>query len=155
MTTRKIRDLLGNHPFFTGLDPEYLDLIAGCGKNVTFDAGASIAREGEPADYFYVLREGRVALDVHEPVRGPIVVATLSPGDVLGWSWLFPPYRWRFDARALEHVRAVALDGVCLRGKCDEDPRLGYDLVHRFARIMVARLESTRLQLLDVYGRRS
>ncbi|MCZ7536823.1 MAG: cyclic nucleotide-binding domain-containing protein [Acidimicrobiia bacterium] len=152
MTKRTIRDLLGDHPFFADLDPEYLDLIAGCGQNVVFAADTPIAREGEPADFFYVLREGRVALDVHEPARGPIVVATLSPGDVLGWSWLFAPYRWRFDVRALEPVRAVALDGVCLRGKCDADPRLGYDLVHRFAGIMVARLESTRLQLLNVYG---
>ncbi len=155
MTKRTIRDLLDDHPFFAGLDSEYLDLIAGCGRNVVFDAGATVAREGEPADSFYVLRDGRVALDVHEPLRGPIVVATLSPGDVLGWSWLFPPYRWRFDVRALEPVHAVALDGVCLRGKCDDDPRLGYDLVHRFAGIMVARLEATRLQLLNVYGQGS
>lgn len=155
MTTRTIRDLLAGHPFFSGIDPEHLDLIAGCGRNVSFDAGAQIAREGDPAHYFYVLREGRVTVDVQEPIHGPIVVATLSPGDVLGWSWLFPPYRWRFDARALEPLHAVALDGVCLRGKCDSDPRLGYDLLHRFARIMVARLESTRLQLLDVYGRPS
>jgi CRP-like cAMP-binding protein len=155
LTTRTIRDLLAAHPFFGGVDPVDLDLIAGCGRNVSFDAGAQIAREGDPADYFYVLREGRVAVDVHEPIHGPIVVATLSPGDVLGWSWLFPPYRWRFDARALGRVRAVALDGVCLRSKCDADPRLGYDLVRRFAGIMVARLESTRLQILDVYGRPS
>ncbi len=155
MTMKAIRDLLGEHEFFAGLDPEYLDLIAGCGQNVSFDAGTSIGREGDPADRFFVLRHGRVALEVHAPDRGSIVVATLSPGDVLGWSWLFPPYRWRFDSRALDTVRAVALDGVCLRGKCDEDPRLGYELVRRFARIMVDRLESTRFQLLDVYGRPS
>ena len=155
MTTRTIRDLISGHELLSGLDPEYLDLVAGCGRNVAFGVGDWIGREGAPADSFYVLREGRVALEVHSPDRGPIVVATLSPGDVLGWSWLFPPYRWRFDARALDPVRAVALDGVCLRGKCDADPRLGYELMRRFARIMVGRLEATRLQLLDVYGGKS
>lgn len=151
MNTRSIRDLLGEHEFFTGLTPEYLDLIAGCGQNVVFPASELIFREGDPADHFYVLRQGRVALAVHAPGR-EIVVATVGPGDVLGWSWLFPPHRWRFDAHALEPVRAVALDGVCLRGKCDDDPRLGYELMRRFARIMADRLDATRMQLLDVYS---
>lgn len=150
MTVRTIHDLLAQHPFFAGLDAPWLDLVAGCGRNVVLDA--VVAREGDPADTFYVLRSGRVALEVHVPERGGIVVETLGPGSVLGWSWLFEPHRWRFDARALGEVHAVALDGACLRGKCDADPRFGYELVRRFARLMSARLEATRLQLLDVYG---
>lgn len=151
MNSRSIRDLLDEHPFFAGLSSDYLDLIAGCGQNVAFPPAGLLFREGDAADQFYVLRAGRVALAVRAPGR-EIVVATVGPGDVLGWSWLFPPHRWRFDAHALEPVRAIALDGVCLRGKCDDDPRLGYELMRRFAQIMVDRLESTRMQLLDVYS---
>lgn len=155
MTTRTIRELLEGNELLSGLDPAHLDLVAGCGRNVTFAPGDWLGREGDPAESFFVLREGRVGLEVHAPHLGPIVIATLSPGDVLGWSWLFPPHRWRFDARAVETVRAVALDGVCLRGKLDADPRLGYELMRRFARVMVSRLEATRLQILDIYGRPS
>jgi hypothetical protein len=71
---------------------------------------------------------------------------------VIGWSWLFPPYRWHFDGRALSSVRATSFDGACLRGKCDQDPALGYELMKRFARVFSERLRGTRLRLLDVYG---
>lgn len=152
MTVREIRDLLGGESFFRDLDPDYLDLIAGCGTNVHFDAGAVVFREGEAADTFYVLRSGKVALEIHLPERGALVIETLGAGEVLGWSWLFPPYRWHFDARAVEGTSAVALDGACLRGKCDDDPRLGYLLMQRFAQVSQERLQATRLQLLDVYG---
>lgn len=152
MSTTTIRDLLADHRFFAGLPPADLDLIAGCGVNVAFRAGAMVAREGDPADRFFVVREGHGAIEVHAPGRGALVVATAGPGDVIGWSWLFPPHQWRFDVRAVTDVRAVALDGACLRGKADEDPALGYRLMERFARILVSRLESTRLQLADLYG---
>ena len=152
MSVREIRDLLDAEEFFRGLDADYLDLIAGCGTNTHFDAGTMIFREGEPADTFYVLRSGKVALEIHVPERGALVIETLGPGELLGWSWLFPPYKWHFDARAIDGTSAVALDGACLRGKCDDDPRLGYLLMQRFARVSQERLQATRLQLLDVYG---
>jgi CRP-like cAMP-binding protein len=79
----------------------------------------------------------------------------LAAGEVLGWSWLIPPYHWKFDARAIEQTRALALDGKCLRTKCEEDHDLGYELLKRFAQIMEERLQATRLQLLDVYGLRA
>jgi CRP-like cAMP-binding protein len=88
------------------------------------------------------------------PGQGRITIETIASGDVLGWSWLFPPYRWHFDAQALELTRAIAFDGACLRAKCDDDHDLGYAL-QRFARIMMQRLQATRLQLLDVYGVRT
>lgn len=149
---KEIEDLIRDHPVFHGLDADYIKLIAGCGKNVRFDEGASIFREGEAADLFYMLRHGRVALQSNIPGQEPRTLQTLSGGDVLGWSWLFPPYRWHYNAKALEVVRAVALDGVCLRGKCDEDHQLGYEMMKRFSRIMLERLQATRLQLLDIYG---
>ena len=139
-------------PAFAGLEPEVLGLIAGCGSNVHFDADDVIWREGDPADTFYVIRHGSVVLETFVPARGPVTIETLEPGELLGWSWLFPPYRVQFDARALTAVRATAFDGACLRGKCEADRALGYELMSRFARVVIERLQWTRLRLLDVYG---
>jgi hypothetical protein len=94
-----------------------------------------------------------VAVELHHPPRGTALIETIEAGEVLGWSWLFPPYRWHFDARALLPVRATAFDGRCLRGKCADDRDLGYELMSRFAQILIDRLQWTRLRLLDVYGR--
>jgi CRP-like cAMP-binding protein len=140
------------HAFFSDLPEDYVRLMAGCGENVLFRAGALIAAEGAEADHFFVLRTGRVSLELHTSPSRSVCLQTLDAGDVLGWSWLFPPYRWAFDARAVQDVRAIRVDGQCLRGKCDEDPALGYALMKRFSRLMIQRIESTRLQLLDLYG---
>lgn len=150
---RGLETLLNEHPFFAGLPQDDIEYIAGCGKNVRFEEGEYIFREGEPADLFYIVRHGRVALEIFVPERGPLVIETITEGEVLGWSWLFPPYRWSSDARAIETTRAVALDGACLRGKCEEDLRLGYELMRRFAQIIMQRLHATRVRLLDIYGR--
>lgn len=150
---RELAELLTDTDVFRGLEHDDLEFIAGCGTNVSFAAGASIAREGSPANHFYVIRAGKVALEVAVPQAGALEIETLGPGEVLGWSWLFPPYRWTFDVRAVEATRAVSLDGACLRDKCTNEPRLGYELMQRFARVMSDRLQATRLQLLDVYGR--
>jgi CRP/FNR family transcriptional regulator, cyclic AMP receptor protein len=147
-----IDDLLSRHPFFMGLKPEYLALIAGCGQNVHFDAGAYLLREGEAADRFFAIRGGTVAVETYVPSRGPVTLQTLGEGEILGWSWLFPPYVWQFDARARDSVRVTAFDGACLRGKCDADPALGYELMKRLTRLVSSRLEAARRQLLDVYG---
>ena len=152
MPMRSIDQIVGELPTFAGLDPAYLELISGCGANRVFAAGEHLAREGDPADTFFVVRHGRVALEISAPARGALMVETLGEGAVVGWSWLFPPYRWSFDARALETTRAIAFDGACLRGKCDADQVLGYELMRRFAAVMLDRLQATRLRLLDVYG---
>jgi len=146
-----LEPILAEHPFLKGLDPQYLKLLVGCASNVRFNAGQFIFREGEEANQFYMIRQGKVALEILAAERGPITLQTVGEGDVLGWSWLIPPYRWRFDALALELTRAIALDGKCLRQKSEEDHNLGYELLKRFSTIIVERLEATRLQLLDVY----
>lgn len=151
---RTLETILAEHPFFAGLEPRYVQIIAGCASNVAFGEGHIIFREGEEANRFYLIREGRVALEVHAAGVGTITIQTLDAGDILGWSWLVPPYRWHFDARAIEPTRAIALDGECLRRKCDEDHDMGYELLKRFAEIITQRLQATRLQLLDVYARR-
>jgi CRP-like cAMP-binding protein len=147
-----IDELLSRHQFFKGLKPEYLALIAGCARNVHFETGAYLAREGEASDRFFAIRGGTVAVETHIPSRSPVTLQTLNEGDILGWSWLFPPYVWQFDARAQSDIRATVFDGACLRTKCDADPVLGYDLMKRLARQVSSRLEATRHQLLDVYG---
>jgi CRP-like cAMP-binding protein len=147
-----IEELIAHVPTFAGLEQEQLALIAGCGKNEHVEAGALLFREGEPANTFYLVRRGNVSLEVHAPGRGPLRIDTLEPGEVVGWSWLFEPYRWQLDARALESCSLIAFDGACLRGKCESDHELGYQLMVRFAASMVERLQATRFQLLDVYG---
>ena len=143
-----LRGTLAEHSFLSGLEDRHLDQLVGCASNVRFDAGHFILREGDEADQFYLLRHGKVALEVTAPGRGPIIILTLGEGEVLGWSWLVPPYRWRFDARAVEPTRAVVLDGKCLRTKSEEDHDLGYELLKRFAHIIEKRLAATRMQLL-------
>jgi CRP-like cAMP-binding protein len=149
---RSLDDLLADVPFFEGLGDDTRALLAGCARNVPFGAGDRIFKEGGEADVFYVVRHGSVAVEAFVPARGPVTIETIEAGDVLGWSWLFPPYRWHFDARALAVVRATVFDAVCLREKCDADPALGYALMGRFAQVLIDRLQSTRLRLLDVYG---
>ncbi len=151
---KDIRDLLDEHPFFEGLGAEYIDFIAGCGRNETFDSGEYIFREGGDADTFYIIREGHVALEIASSGHGPITIQTVGKGDVLGWSWLYPPYKWFLDARSVETVRTVALDGECLRNKCEEDTGLGFELMKRFSYIITQRLQATRLQLLDIFGKK-
>jgi len=155
MMMQTLEPILSEHPFLKGLKPDYLKILVGCASNVRFNAGQHLFREGEEANQFYMIRQGKVAVEVRAAELGPITVQTVGEGDVLGWSWLIPPYRWRFDARALELTRAITLDGICLRTKSEEDHDLGYELLKRFSNIIVERLEATRLQLLDIYRARS
>jgi len=147
-----LEPIIREHPFFRGLEDRHLQLIVGCAKNISFEEGEVIFHEGDAADQFYLVREGLVAVELNIPHRGPTTVETIGAGDVLGWSWLFPPYRWHFDARAQQPTRALEFDGKCLRDKCEEDHDLGYEILKRFTHIVTERLEATRLQLLDVYG---
>jgi len=144
--------ILSEHPFFKGLEEPYLQLLVGCASNVRFNAGEVVFREGEQANQFYLIRQGKVAVEMFAPSRGPIILQTLGEGEVLGWSWLVAPYRWRFDGRAVELTRAIALDGECLRGKCEEDHDLGYELMKRVSLVMEKLVQAMRMQLADVYG---
>lgn len=149
---KSISELLHEHSFFSGLDEPTLELISGCATNVHFRPDHPILRANDAADVFYVIRKGRVAVEVDTPRSGPIVVETLGSGEILGVSWLLPPHRWTFDARAIDDTSAISIDAACLRGKCDDDPALGYALFTRFAGLIHNRLQAARLQILDVYG---
>ena len=144
--------IIGEHPFFAGLEAGFLSLMVSCASNVRFKAGTYILKEGEAANTFYLIREGKVALELPAPQHKPVIVATIAIGEILGWSWLLEPYRWKFSARAVDDTRAIALDGRCLRNKCEENHDLGYEVLKRFAEIVQQRLDATRLQLLDVYA---
>jgi CRP/FNR family transcriptional regulator, cyclic AMP receptor protein len=147
-----IAEYLPHHPFFAGLDDSVADLVAGCAVNVHFRPGQHLFHEGEPADAFYVIRRGRVSLEVHAPAGPSVVVDSAHDDDVVGWSWLVPPYRWRYDARATEETSVIAFDAACLRAKGQADPEVGYALLQRVVTVMAARLHSARTRLLDLYG---
>ncbi len=152
VATKGLPELLAAHAFTKELSRPALDVIAGCARNVRFAPGEYVFREGGEANWFYLIRRGTVALEMMIPGRGRTTIQTLKDGEILGVSWLFPPYRWSFDARAASDLRAIAFDGACLRGKCDADHDLGYELMRRFAPKLSERLQAVRLQLADLYG---
>ncbi len=149
---KSMADILAAHPLFEGLDRGIVDLLAGCSKNVHFPAGAFLFKMEEPADAFFLLRSGDVALELDTPGRETLVIQTLRPGEIVGASWILPPYRWRFDARATGDVRATSVDAACLREKSEADPKLGYQVMQRFLPVIARRLHATRLRLLDLYA---
>jgi CRP-like cAMP-binding protein len=149
---KTFEQVLAEHPFFEGLAEKYFFMLAEHATFVTYETDQFIFHQGDEADRFYLINEGKIALEVVTLSHGSMVIQTLGPNEVLGWSWLFPPYRWHFDARASEPTKAVALDAAWLRQKCKEEPELGHEVMERIARLLVQRLQATRLQLLDIYG---
>lgn len=139
-------------PLFKGLKPAHIKLITGCAANVRYEAGEFLGREGGAAEKFWVIRQGRVALEIHAAGRGSLTIQTLGENEGVGWSWLVPPYQLRFDIHAITATRALMFDGKCLRGKCASDFELGYELMQRFSQVIMSRLDAMTLQLLDLYG---
>jgi CRP/FNR family transcriptional regulator, cyclic AMP receptor protein len=152
---KTLDNVLAEHPFFQGLASEYLELMRGCATNASYATDAYIFREGEPATHFYVVRRGKVAVEIAAAQLGIITIETIDAGEVLGWSWLFAPYRWHFSARAVDPTGITMLDGTCLREKCENDHDFGYELVKRTAGIIIERLQATRMQLIDEYNNSS
>ncbi len=146
-----LEPLLRKHPFLSGLSDDEIRFLVGCAANRRFAPGEMLFREGDEASHFYLLRAGRVALEVNVPGRGPFQLQSCGEGEAVGWSWLFPPYRWQLDARAAEPVAVLAFDGRCLREKMEQDHRLGYALTKLMLYEVYQRLERARLQRLDVY----
>lgn len=136
------------HPFLIGISPRHIRLLADCAMRSQFTAGQVIFQKGETANRFYLIERGRVAL---ESSAGDEVVRIdeVGPGDLLGWSWIFPPYVWHFDARALEPTTAIFLYGTMLREYCELDPALGYELFKRMSEVMMRRLQAARVRLSE------
>jgi CRP/FNR family transcriptional regulator, cyclic AMP receptor protein len=148
----EVETILADHSFFKGIDPIHLRILGGCAASADFGAGELIFRQGEAANRFYIICHGKVALEYHTPTRGATIIETLGDHEILGASWLFPPYRWHWDARTLEATATIAFNAKCLREICEEDHDLGFELMKRFSAIISKRLQSARLQCLDVYG---
>jgi CRP/FNR family cyclic AMP-dependent transcriptional regulator len=155
MTAEGLETILKEHAFLDGLDAAACTLVSGCAEHVTFEAGSYLFHEGSPADRLYLLRHGRVALEVAVPQRGTLTFQTLGTDEIVGVSWLVPPYRWAYDAKALDVVRAIAVDAQCLRDACERDHDFGYALMKRLVPVLIERLQATRFQILDVYGNRA
>ena len=136
---------------FRNLTPEQIKDVADLGQEVEFADGQALMVEGDPADSFFLIRDGFVALEIQAP-SGMITIETLHNGDPVGWSWLFEPYLTHFDARSRGVTRAIKFDAAALRRRSAEDAQLGYELMRSFTSVIVERLHATRLQLLDVYG---
>jgi CRP/FNR family cyclic AMP-dependent transcriptional regulator len=142
--------VISEHPFCKGLEPNYIHLLASCTSNVRFEKGFHLFRKGGEANQFYLIREGKVSLEILGPKREML---TVEAGEVLGWSWLVPTYRWRFGARAVETVSAIAVNGKCLRVKCEKNSHLGYELLKRALEIMGRRMDAVRLLSGFIFGR--
>ncbi|MBT3675068.1 MAG: cyclic nucleotide-binding domain-containing protein [Candidatus Marinimicrobia bacterium] len=151
--TDRITKHLSEHMIFKGLPFTTISDLIGCASEKSFSKGETIFLEGEEANYCHILLTGAVDLSIHTHNRGPIIIQSLQAKEVLGWSWLFSPFIWQFDAVAKKDTKSIRLDGKCIRKKCDENPELGYELMRRFSRILQNRLIATRLQLVDIYGK--
>jgi len=151
VTVQTLQPVLSRQPFFEGIPEPQLEVLTGCASQVRFAAGEFLFHMGADADVFYLVRHGRIGLELYTSERGPITVMTAGEGDVVGWSWIVPPFKWELDARAIEPSLVLQFDAACLRKKCEADHELGYEMYKRFAPIIAKRLQATRLQVLDVH----
>ena len=150
---KDFEEVLAGHPLFRDLAPEHLQVLLSCACMSTLNEGEYLFREGDGSSRFYAVIDGRVALELHVPGRGPVVLQTLGAGELIGWSWLVPPFRKQFDARAVQKCRLVQVEGDKVRTECQRDSNLGYALLSRVSQVMSQRLQATLLQLVDMYGR--
>jgi CRP/FNR family cyclic AMP-dependent transcriptional regulator len=147
-----LEEMIVKHPFWAGLNVHYVDLLKKCVTFERFDVGQSIFQEGGNADQFYLIQKGRVTLDAFVPGRGAVTIQTVGSGDGLGWSWLFPPYQWHFSARSSDATEAIVFDAKLLRDEAEQNHDFGYELNKRVAKMLLRRLQETRLLLVDFYG---
>jgi CRP/FNR family transcriptional regulator, cyclic AMP receptor protein len=142
------------HPYLVGISPRHIRLLSDCAMRAQFTAGQVIFRKGETANRFYLIEHGKVALE--SSVGDEVIrIGEVGPGDLLGWSWIFPPYLWHFDARAVEPTTAIFLYGTILREYCEADPALGYELFKRMSEVMMRRLQAAREKLSEAMKKTS
>ena len=146
----EMAQLIADHPFVDGFDAQHIAGLAEISGLVEVPAGQVVFRRNEPAQVFYLITDGDVALEIEQPGQGPLVLETLHAGDALGWSWLFPPRRWFLDAHVTSDLTAVAVDAEQLRAVLDDDPEFGRDVILRVASLVVDRLQHARSQLASV-----
>jgi len=142
------------HPFLAGMNPTQLVLLSDCAISVRFKKGQTVLREGELANRFYLIESGKVVLESGEKPGDSPIIETIGAGNLLGWSWMFPPYIWNFTARAIEPTNAIFFYGTILREYCERDPSLGYELFKRMAPVMLQRLQAARHRMLSIQAGR-
>ena len=150
--TAELLKITAKHPFLQGMSEEHLRILVECAMPVEWEQGQLIFKEGDPANRFYLIQKGEIVLDSDVEDRGTVQIETISSGDVLGWSWLFSPYFWHFNARAAKPTKAIFFYGTRLRERCEQDHSLGYELLKRMAAIVIKRLQATRRKLLEAQG---
>jgi CRP/FNR family cyclic AMP-dependent transcriptional regulator len=151
---RELRAYIAQRPFLSGLSEAHQRILVDCAMIQEFAEGETIFNEGDPANRFYLILSGEVALTSPDGENDPVVIQKIGDGDVLGWSWLFPPYYWHFNARALKPTKAIFFYGTRLRQLCEQDSSLGYELMKRIAGVVIERLQATRKDLLEATHRR-
>jgi CRP-like cAMP-binding protein len=150
-----VQEIIRNHPFWKGLNPRYFHILRECATYVRWGIDQNIFTAGLDAKHFYLIHQGRVALQTFIPGKGTITFQTVGPGEALGWSWLFPPYCWHFSARSIDITEAVCFGVRGLLDYAQENHDFGYELAMRVGQILLQRLQATRLQLIDFYGPRA
>jgi CRP-like cAMP-binding protein len=140
---------VASHPFLIGLSEHHVRLLADCAMRVSFDADHILFQEGETANRFYLIERGEVVLESKTAAGESIIIDTIGRGDLLGWSWLFEPYLWRFTARATQPTSAIFFYGTVLREYCERDHTLGYELLKRMSEVMTRRLQAARAKFLQ------
>lgn len=152
MTNPPIEQSLSTHAFFAGLSPEFIGFLARCASEQQLQPGEVLFRQGERAHHFYLIRHGRIAIEI-PAITGPTLqVQSLGAGQILGWSWLIPPYQWNFQSRAEAPTTLLAFDGDAVRARCEAEADFGYPLLKRFASLMAERLEVARQKLMDQWN---
>lgn len=145
-----LSEVVAKHPFLAGMTPAHLQILTEAAMLKDFKQNEIIFKEGDPANRFYLIRSGKVFLESRqEDEPEPRLLQYIGEGDALGWSWLFPPYYWHFDARTVEPTETIFFYGTRLREQCEQDPALGYELMRRMSQVVIQRLQTTRKKLLE------
>jgi len=145
-----MRTRVALHPFLAGMNRSQVALLTDCAMAVHFEKGQIIFREDEMANRFYLIETGKIVLESSERLGNPVIIDTIGRGNLLGWSWMFPPYTWRMTARAVEPTSAIFFYGTILREYCERDCSLGYELFKRMAPVMIKRMQAARRKMLGI-----
>ena len=152
MSKQSTEDYLSTHSFFSGLNDNFMKFLSNTATELQIKKGDVLFQQGENADKFFLLRKGQVSIQV-PALEGPVLdIQTLGENEILGWSWLIPPYRWSFLARAVEDSDLLEFDGSAILARCEEDSEFGYELFKRFASLMSERLSAARQQMMDQWN---
>ncbi len=140
-----------DHPFLNGFSPDQVEQLIRCAKLRDLEAGDLIFKQGDPAHSFYLIVWGAVSL-THAGLKGNTAIQTLTAGDAVGWSWLFPPYAWHFNAMATEGSRVIEFDGERIQELCHAEPQFGFEFMNRIAQVVIERLQHARRKLFKITG---